>query len=214
MSSPLLDVITSPEAAVRNQPLEALLRGATLEDLLAHAAELDQFRRGCTNLYQRVRALFFLYAIHRFHMPLRVAATARGGIPYAGYEHYLNRRFEEALDIFLAAQAKDGPSDQLSSALAAASRTAASSSAAAFSRADHTPMTVFGTWSSPTKDGSSIGGFSGNSPLRRSTSTELLAMTGALSRKRRASTNNKMRERITSTTPVTRPIRNFTIRPA
>ena len=120
MSAPLIEVITSPDAAVRNQPLEALLRGAALGDLLAQAAELDRFRRSCPNLYQRVRALFFLYAIHRFHVPLRVAATAQGGIPYGGYEHFLNRRFEEALETFLAAQARYGPSDQLSSALAAA----------------------------------------------------------------------------------------------
>jgi hypothetical protein len=53
-------------------------------------------------------------------MPLRVAAAARGAIPYAGYEHYLNRRFEEAIETFLAAQTRDGPGDQLSSALAAA----------------------------------------------------------------------------------------------
>ena len=39
------------------------------------------------------------------------------------------------------------------------------------------------------------------------------AIAGALSRKRRATTNNRIRERNTNATPVTRPIRNFTIRP-
>ena len=116
----LIDVITSSDPAVRNQPLDVLLAGATLQDLLRHAEELDRFRRRCENLYQRVRALFFLYAIHRFHIPRGVPPTAKGAIPYAGFENLLNRRFEEAIDQFLAAQTADGPSDQLSSALAAA----------------------------------------------------------------------------------------------
>ncbi len=38
------------------------------------AQALDRFRRASDNLYERVRALFFLYAIHRFHLPLRAAA--------------------------------------------------------------------------------------------------------------------------------------------
>jgi len=116
----LIDVITSSDPAVRNQPLESLLSDATLADLLRHAEELDRFRRQCANLYQRVRALFFIYAIHRFYIPRHVSPTAKGAIPYIGYEHLLSRRFEEAIDLFLSAQAIDGPSDQLSSALAAA----------------------------------------------------------------------------------------------
>ena len=43
---------------------------------------------------------------------------APGLIPFGGFEQLLNRRFEEAIDTFLAAQAKDGPSDGLCSALA------------------------------------------------------------------------------------------------
>jgi hypothetical protein len=42
-----------------------------------------------------------------------------GMIPFKGFEHLLHRRFEEALDQFLLAQEKGGPSDALSSALAA-----------------------------------------------------------------------------------------------
>ena len=41
-------------------------------------------------------------------------------MPFKGYEHLLQRRFEEAIEQFLAAQAHDGPSDAISSALAAA----------------------------------------------------------------------------------------------
>ena len=53
----------------------------------------------------------------------RAAARAAGAlIPFAGYAHLLKRRFEEAIDIFLAAQAADGPSAAISSALAAGYR--------------------------------------------------------------------------------------------
>ena len=86
---------------------------------------LDEFRRSCDNLYQRVRALFFLYAIHRFHLPERRAAIARAGGGDAldsayecdadvegqteryvfcpkGYAALLERRFDQSIDYFLA----------------------------------------------------------------------------------------------------------------
>ncbi len=106
----------------RNRSLDRLCEGLTLNELVAECAALDRFRRASDNLYQRVRALFFLYAIHRFHVPLRPGADARAAIPFTGYTHLLKRRFEEALDIFLAAQSEHGPSAAISSGLAAAYR--------------------------------------------------------------------------------------------
>jgi hypothetical protein len=103
----------------RNVSLDALCRGLTLEELLAECRELDDFRRSCDNLYQRVRALFFLYAIHRFHIPLLSGAAEPAVIPFAGFEDLLQRRFEEAIEVFLAAQTEHGPSAAISSALAA-----------------------------------------------------------------------------------------------
>ncbi len=97
---------------------EGLDRGA----LLTECGELDDFRRNCDNLYERVRALFFLYAIHRFHMPRLTATAAPTLIPFSGFENLLERRFEEAIDIFLAAQAELGASAAISSALAASYR--------------------------------------------------------------------------------------------
>ncbi|MGV3757371.1 MAG: UTP--glucose-1-phosphate uridylyltransferase [Verrucomicrobiota bacterium] len=123
--SSLLHIITSPDAATRNQSLDAFARAASLEQLLAACAELDTFRRLADNLYERVRALFFLYALHRFHIPNKLGAAntrtenSSAQIPFPGYEQLLNRRFEEAIDIFLKSQATDGPSDGISSALAA-----------------------------------------------------------------------------------------------
>jgi hypothetical protein len=115
-------VITSRDPAVRDRSLDEFCRNATLEEMLAECEALDRFRRSSDNLYEHVRALFFLYAIHRFHIPARSAASGRALIPFAGYTHLLKRRFEEALDVFLAAQSAHGPSAAVSSALAAAYR--------------------------------------------------------------------------------------------
>jgi len=120
--STLVEVITSRDEAARNQSLEKLCGGAGCDALLAECRELEQFRRSGDNLYERVRALFFLYAIHRFHLPGREGFPVAGRISFEGYEHLLRRRFEEAIQEFLALQAADGPSSALSSALAAAYR--------------------------------------------------------------------------------------------
>jgi hypothetical protein len=120
----LIDIITAQDPAVRNQPLETACAGLSSEELLRQCAALDAFRRRSENLYERVRALFFLYAIHRFHLPAALQARGTGGvkalIPFQGYEHLLHRRFEEAIDRFLAVQQADGAGDAISSALAAA----------------------------------------------------------------------------------------------
>ncbi len=125
MSSRLIAIITATDAAMRNRSLDALCRTASLAELLAECAALETFRRQSDNLYERVRALFFLYAIHRFHLPDKLGPAGQGKsvislIPYDGYTHLLQRRFEEAIDCFLAVQAADGPSDSISSALAEA----------------------------------------------------------------------------------------------
>jgi hypothetical protein len=118
----LTDVITARDAETRNRSLDALCRAATLEELRLECEALDRFRRSSDNLYERVRALFLLYAIHRFHISTRKLVASHALIPFAGYTNLLKRRFEEALDIFLAAQAVAGPSAALSSALAAGYR--------------------------------------------------------------------------------------------
>ena len=118
--SQLINIITATDPDARNRSLDAFGRAASLETLLAECAALDTFQRNSNNLYERVRALFFLYAIHRFHLPKKPGLAGSGQIPYDGYMNLLNRRFEEAIDIFLAYQAKDGANDSISSALASA----------------------------------------------------------------------------------------------
>ncbi len=69
MTIDLIQLITSADPAIRNQSLEQRVRGATTTQLLEACRELDRFRRSATNLYERVRALFFLSAIYRYHLP-------------------------------------------------------------------------------------------------------------------------------------------------
>ena len=118
--SKLLNIITSGEASVRDTALAAACERLSLDELLAECEALDEVRREAENLYERVRALFFLYAVHRFHLPPKLPADRIGRIPFEGHEHLLNRRFFEAIDTFLAAVSEHGAGDSLSSALASA----------------------------------------------------------------------------------------------
>ncbi len=120
MSPGLIDLIVSPDDATRNRSLDDFCAAASFPALLAECEALEAFRHRSENLYERVRALFFLAAIHRFHLPAKAELPAGGQIPFQGYEHLLHRRFEEAIEIFTTAQKTQGASDALSSALAAA----------------------------------------------------------------------------------------------
>ena len=114
----LLQIITGSDEE-RNISLDSICQNAKLAELLEECTALDDFRHKCDNLYQRVRALFFLYAIHRFHIPRLVSSTSSAQIPFYGYHDLLERRFEESISIFLTAQEKQGSSASISSALAA-----------------------------------------------------------------------------------------------
>ncbi len=118
MTRSLIQIIAAADATTRNQSLDAFCRGASLPELLRECEELEAFRHRSENLYERVRALFFLYAIHRFHLPLKAGMKQRGLVPFRGYAHLLERRFEEALEVFLGTQAAEGANDAISSALA------------------------------------------------------------------------------------------------
>ena len=116
----LISIITATDPAVRNQSLDGFARTASLQDLLTECEALENFRKQNENLYERVRALFFLYALHRFHVPTKTGVVAKGLVPFQGYAHLLARRFEEAISDFLGEQARQGPNEAVSSALAEA----------------------------------------------------------------------------------------------
>lgn len=118
--SPLIDVITATDEQVRHRSLHDICGRASLADLQNHLTELHAFWRSASNLYHQVRALFFLSAIHRFYLPPFLESNAPGKIPFRGYQHLLDRRFVEAIDVLRDVQEVEGPNDCLSSALAQA----------------------------------------------------------------------------------------------
>jgi hypothetical protein len=120
MSPRITDIIDGSEPAQRDLALERWCAGRSVAELLAATVELDAYRRRETNLYRRVRALFFLAAIHRYELPARADFPRTGRVPHRGFTQLLDRRFEEALTIFHAAVAEQGANETLSSALAAA----------------------------------------------------------------------------------------------
>lgn len=118
----LRTLITSVDPSVRNTPLDAACLNLSLPELVTECADLDRFRLESPNLYERVRGLFFLHALYRFHLPARPELPRRGHIPFAAHEQLLVRRFDEAVQTLLAEQRVHGPSDALASGLASAYR--------------------------------------------------------------------------------------------
>lgn len=116
----LVDIIISEQSEIKDQSLDKFCRGASLELLLNECKELERFRKESDNLYHKVRALFFLYGIHRFHISMRKNISRNGLIPYEGYEHLLKRRFEQAIELFRGIEEEHGPNEGISSALSEA----------------------------------------------------------------------------------------------
>ena len=117
MMGKLVEIITAEKTEIKDQSLDKFCRSASTKDLLRECEELERFRRESDNLYYRVRALFFLYAIHRFHISMRKDVSRNGLIPFEGYEHLLKRRFEQAIDLFNGIQKEHGPNEGISSGL-------------------------------------------------------------------------------------------------
>jgi hypothetical protein len=120
MALRVTDIIESADQDTRDLAIDRWCARRPASELLAACAELDAYRRRESNLYKRVRALFFITAIHRYHLPARTELPRSGRVPFTGFQHLLERRFEEAIAVFARAQSEQGPSETLSSALAAA----------------------------------------------------------------------------------------------
>ena len=99
--SELIGIITAASNERRNRPLDGFCQGASVAQLVAEAAALDRFRRESDNLYERVRAQFFLYSIHRFHLPYKTGVPAGKPVPPEVLTQILQRRFHEAIDALL-----------------------------------------------------------------------------------------------------------------
>jgi len=128
VTSRLVALLETSDETQRHQSLDAAVAELPPAELHSECAALDAWRRRADNLYQRVRALFFLHALHRFHLAARpdrfAAAPSSSGAPFParGVALLLERRFAEAIDLFLAEERDRGPSPALSSAFAAAYR--------------------------------------------------------------------------------------------
>lgn len=118
----LVDIITSGESEVRDQSIGGFCRNASPEELELECDQLELFRNQNHNLYEKVRALFFLYYIHRFALPFLPQASRKALIPYKAYKHIMNRRFEEGIEILRSVQKAHGLNQGICSALADAYR--------------------------------------------------------------------------------------------
>jgi hypothetical protein len=118
--SELIKVIGSSDPAIKNKSLDEFCRKMSLAELMQETRELEAYRKEETNLYNRVRALFFLYAMHRFYIVDHWETGNEARIPFEAFEHLLKRRFEEAITTLLRVQDENGANEGISSALAEA----------------------------------------------------------------------------------------------
>jgi hypothetical protein len=118
--NPFIETITSTESEKRNRSFYEICKTYNTKSLLKELLELEQFRKTTPNLYDKVRAILFLYAGFRFFLIKASDIPAAGKIPYSGFENLLSRRFEQAVATFLAELETKGPSATLFSGLAEA----------------------------------------------------------------------------------------------
>src|ERR1700722_9061838 len=116
----LIETITSPDPNLRDRAVRTLGDGATTGEILQACEEIEAFRQGAENLYERVRASVFLHAIYRYELQEAANLPATGKIPFEGFMDLMERRFEQAIASFRAAVRRDGPNGALASALAQA----------------------------------------------------------------------------------------------
>ncbi len=117
---PFVEMIVSEDAAVRDRSLFAVAEGMDAGALCDGCEALETFWRSAESLYERVRALAFLAALHRYILPARGVAERHGRIPYAAHEALMQRRFREAIRAMREAEAHPRSNDTLASGLASA----------------------------------------------------------------------------------------------
>jgi hypothetical protein len=116
----LIDTITSADPSVRDRSVRELIAGASTAEVLAACDDLERFRQGAENLYERVRASMFLHAIYRYAVQESAEVQDTGFIPFDGFKDLMERRFEQAIAAFRAAMRRQGASGAVASALAQA----------------------------------------------------------------------------------------------
>lgn len=117
---PFVELILSEDAEVRDRSLFAAAEGMDERALLDGCEALEAFWRSSASLYERVRALVFLAALHRYVLPARGLTERHGRIPHDAHEALLQRRFREAIRALREAEAEARRNDTLASGLAIA----------------------------------------------------------------------------------------------
>src|SRR5919202_1540545 len=95
-----IETITATDVDKRNRSFYEISRKLSAKELLIALRELDEFRKSTPNLYDKVRAILFLYAGFRFFLMEAKETPSVGKISYAGFEDLLARRFEHAITTF------------------------------------------------------------------------------------------------------------------
>ncbi|MCC5804866.1 MAG: UTP--glucose-1-phosphate uridylyltransferase [Opitutales bacterium] len=88
--------------------------------LLEGCEALEAFWLSSESLYERVRALAFLAALHRYVLPARGLTDRHGRIPHTAHEAHLQRRFREAIRALREAEDEPRRNDTVASGLATA----------------------------------------------------------------------------------------------
>lgn len=107
--SPFIESLLATEAEAFDRPIESIARSRSLEEILGDCEELEVFWKTTDNLYLRVRALIFLYYLHRFAIPRRieeqdgnpVAGLEPRPIPLEAHRALQARNFAEAIELLL-----------------------------------------------------------------------------------------------------------------
>ena len=115
-----IQAITASDDQTRNESIESLGKGLSAQEYLQVSLELDRFRRSTGNLYHRVRADFLISSIYRYQLPGKLSESQAGLLPHEAYQHILERRFSEAIDLLLDFQEQQGMNHAYCSALAKA----------------------------------------------------------------------------------------------
>lgn len=118
--SHVLPLLTSDDPGVRNRDLAEWASTAPLSSLLEECSALEDYWREEPNLYRKVRALFFLHAIHRYHLPACPELPAEGRIPYPAVASLRDRSFLKCVSLLLEAVEEQGMNAPLASGLAEA----------------------------------------------------------------------------------------------
>ena len=120
MKPTLIDLISSEDADIRDQPAVELAQSMPVPELLIQLKDLEEFRLSTSNLYHRVRAAVIQHAVYRFVLQESDSLPSDGRIDEHAYKDFLNRRFEESISQWLKLSDQNGLDRTTASCLAAA----------------------------------------------------------------------------------------------